>query len=460
MPIAALYVRISQDRSGDELGIARQREDCEKLVQARGWELGDVYADDDRSAFSGKLRPAYEKMLAAIAAGEVGAVVAWHPDRLHRSPVELERFIDVVNVAGAEVATVQAGEFDLGTAAGRMVARVVGAVARHESEQKSERLRRQREQMALSGRPHGGRRAFGYDRTGSEVIDAEAALIREAVDRVLAGESLRTIAFDWNSRRVASTSGGPWGVTTLKSMLTGPRLAGLRVHRGDIIGKADWPAIITREQHDAVRAVLGNPRARKQGRPATSLLGGILVCGKCGAKMHASTRSGGARRYACVVRPETKGCGKVAIHAEHTEDLVVEVVMRRLDHASLGEHADGDQFVRDRADDVAALEDRLADLADAFAEGAITRPEWMRARAGIEKRLDDARRERDAKDAKTLLAPVAELGALRELWPTLDTDQRRGVLGAVLSYVKALPATKGAVWDPERVAIPRDAWKA
>jgi DNA invertase Pin-like site-specific DNA recombinase len=458
MPIAALYVRISQDRSGDELGIARQREDCEKLVQARGWDLGDVYADDDRSAFSGKLRPAYERMMAAVAAGDVGAIVAWHPDRLHRSPIELERFIDAVNSAGAEVATVQAGEFDLGTAAGRMVARVVGAVARHESEQKSERLRRQREQMALSGRPHGGRRAFGYDRGGGKVIDAEAALIREAVDRVLSGESLRGIAIDWNNRRVASTSGKPWGVTTLRSMLTGPRLTGLRVHHGEIIGKAAWPAIITREQHDAIRAVLGNPRARKQGRPATSLLGGLLICGKCGEKMHASTRSGGARRYACAQRPETKGCGKVAIHAERTEDLVVEVVMRRLDHASLAEHVDDD--LRNGSEEVVALEDRLADLADAFAEGAITRAEWMRARAGVEKRLDEARRERDANDAKTLLEPVAQPGALRDAWPTLDADQRRSVLGAVLSYVKALPATKGPVWDPERVAIPRDAWKA
>ncbi len=158
MLAAALYVRISQDRAGDELGVKRQREDCEKLAKARGWEVGEVYTDDDRSAFSGKPRPAYEAMMTAIETGTVNAVVAWHPDRLHRSPVELERFIDVINAAGVEVATVQAGEFDLGSAAGRMVARVVGAVARHESEQKSERIRRQREQMALDGRPHGGRR--------------------------------------------------------------------------------------------------------------------------------------------------------------------------------------------------------------------------------------------------------------------------------------------------------------
>jgi DNA invertase Pin-like site-specific DNA recombinase len=73
-----------------------------------------------------------------VRAGRLDAVVTWHPDRLHRSPREVEAFIDIVNAAGIRVATVQAGEYDLSTASGRMTARVVGAVSRHESEHKSD----------------------------------------------------------------------------------------------------------------------------------------------------------------------------------------------------------------------------------------------------------------------------------------------------------------------------------
>lgn len=454
MTVAALYVRISQDRSGDELGVKRQREDCEKLAVARGWDIAEVFTDDDRSAFSGKPRPAYEAMMTDLAAGNLEAIVAWHPDRLHRSPVELERFIDVVNAAGADVATVQAGEFDLGTAAGRMVARVVGAVARHESEQKSERLRRQREQMALAGKPHGGRRAFGYDKSGSVIIEAEAAFIREAVARVVSGESARTIAFDWNRRKVQSTSGKPWSVTTLKSMLTGPRLAGLRVHRGEVVGKAEWPAILTRDEHDRVRSVLGNPRARKQGRPVTSLLGGLIYCAKCGAKMQGGARMDGSRRYVCVVRPETNGCGHVAIQGTRTEDLVVEVVMARLDTPAL---ATATASEPQPSDDVELLEDRLAELADAFAAGEVTKAEWLRARAGIEQRLASARSQREALDARSVLSPVARPGVLRATWPELDTDQRRAILAAVLERVVISPAAVGGRFDPDRISIE---WRA
>jgi DNA invertase Pin-like site-specific DNA recombinase len=92
---AALYCRISQDGEGQGLGVARQEADCRHLAERRGWEATEVYVDNDLSAYSGKTRPAYRRLLAEIEAGRVEAAVAWHPDRLHRSPVELEAFIDL-----------------------------------------------------------------------------------------------------------------------------------------------------------------------------------------------------------------------------------------------------------------------------------------------------------------------------------------------------------------------------
>jgi site-specific DNA recombinase len=87
----------------------------------------------------------------------VDVVVAWDPDRLHRSPAELETFIVAVERVGVDVVTVQAGEWDLSTANGRLTARLLGSIARHESEHKSERVRRALQQRARSGRSHGRR---------------------------------------------------------------------------------------------------------------------------------------------------------------------------------------------------------------------------------------------------------------------------------------------------------------
>ena len=60
---AAIYCRISSDPSLQAIGVTRQLEDCTALVAARGWVLTDTYTDDDVSAYSGRQRPEYTRLL-------------------------------------------------------------------------------------------------------------------------------------------------------------------------------------------------------------------------------------------------------------------------------------------------------------------------------------------------------------------------------------------------------------
>jgi site-specific DNA recombinase len=454
-PVAAIYCRISQDRAGDALGVDRQREDCEALAERHGWTIGEVFVDDDRSAYSGKPRPAYERMLEGIKAGRFSALVAWHPDRLHRSPLELESFIDLVNATGIAIATVSAGEYDLATAAGRMTARVVGAVARHESEQKSERVRRQREQAAQTGRPHGGgRRAYGYDATGAAVIDAEAVVIREVAGRFLAGDSLRAIARDLNVRGIRSASGGEWSIESLRTMLTGPRLAGLRVFRGEVVGEGIWPAILTREEHERIVAMLGNARVHRRGRPPTSALGGLLVCGRCGGKLHHSRRIDGTRRYICQAHPGTVGCGRLAIQAERTEQLVTEATLIRLDSRAMRRALTRPRKAKKPAEDHVAIEAELETLAAASGRGEITVREYLAARGPLEERLRRARAALEADLNAATLAPVVKPDInLRGAWDRLDDEGRRAILDTLIEQVTIAPADGRSRFDPDRIDV-------
>ena len=87
-----IYTRISWDPGGQRAGVERQRVDCEALCAERGWEIAQYFEDNDRSAYSGKRRQAYERMLAAVEERRLDAIVTWRNDRLHRSleahPVE------------------------------------------------------------------------------------------------------------------------------------------------------------------------------------------------------------------------------------------------------------------------------------------------------------------------------------------------------------------------------------
>src|SRR5665811_1390508 len=229
---AAIYARISMDRSGEALGVERQIEDCKKLAATKNLTVVATLQDNDISAYSGKKRPAYQQLLGLMREGEIDVVLAYHTDRLQRSMKELETYIDAADAHGISTLTVRAGEMDLATANGRMVARIVGSIARHESEQKSERVSRARLQAAQKGQAH-GHLGYGYDKNQNIVL-AEARIIREIADRIIQGDTLYSIANDLNARAVDSPGAGKWHHHHVKMLFEG-RPTGLASAQGDVV---------------------------------------------------------------------------------------------------------------------------------------------------------------------------------------------------------------------------------
>ncbi|HEX6492074.1 MAG TPA: recombinase family protein, partial [Candidatus Dormibacteraeota bacterium] len=208
---AAIYARISSDPDGTRMAITRQIEDCRAFAQRRRWQVADVYVDDDVSAYSARRRPEYSRMLDDLGAGRVDGVIVYHLDRLHRRPRELEDFLDVCTRAGVRDMACVTGEIDLATHDGQFHARILGAVSRKESDDKSRRISRKHLEIARAGRVSGGgARPYGYAEDRVTIVREEAAVIREMAQRILAGDSLRSVATDLNERGVPTVSGGEW----------------------------------------------------------------------------------------------------------------------------------------------------------------------------------------------------------------------------------------------------------
>lgn len=111
---------------------------------------------DDVSAYSGKRRPAHERMLTDIAEGRRDAVIVWHTDRLRRRPIELEQSADTCARAGVRDAVTLSGDVDLANDDGLLMARLLAAVAANESHSKSRRIARKSQERAEAGLPLGG----------------------------------------------------------------------------------------------------------------------------------------------------------------------------------------------------------------------------------------------------------------------------------------------------------------
>jgi site-specific DNA recombinase len=457
---AAIYARISSDPDGDQLGVTRQVQDCVALANLRGWAVLDQYVDDDRSAYSGKARPEYQRMLDDMRAGVVDAVIVWHLDRLHRQPKELEAFFEVCDAANLiHLATVQ-GDINLASDDGRFHARILGAVARKESDDKSRRIRRKHQEMALAGKPAGGgTRPFGYRPDRITVDPIEAGAIREAVARIRAGDSLRSIATDWNGRDVRTVRGGPWSTHVLKRMLIGARLSGQRSLHGSIAAPGQWDAIITPAETAQLRAILTNPDRRTNRTVRRYLLaGGLLRCALCDAVLVARPNGRGDRRYLCAKGPGFHGCGGIAIMAEPLEHLIAEAVLYRLDTpelaAALAGHARADSESAAAQDSVTADQAQLEELAGAYGQRRITFPEFLAAREPIEARIESARRRiARATRAAAIEDYVGQSDRLRTAWANLPLNRQRAIVASVLDRAIIGPAVRGrTLFDPGRVA--------
>lgn len=432
--------------------MSRQLSECRELADRNGWAVVEVYQDNDRSATSGKPRPEWSRLLSDLAAGRHDVLIAWHTDRLYRRLRDLVDLVEVAEKRTLKIATVRSSDLDLSTPAGRMVASLLGSVASYEGQQKAERQKAANRQRARAGVVLWTRRPFGFDRDGHEivVVKHEAALIREAADRALAGESLAGIARDLDRRGSTTSLGKPWTVTALRRVLTNPRLVGRVVHKGEDFGDRG-PKILDVDTFERIGAMLRDP-ARKKAPPSTEvrwLLSGLVRCGRDDEPMWATTSPYGRMIYRCTKCYLGRGL-------EDVDEVVLGVIAARLsrpDAASLfSDDVDLDSL-RQRAVD---LRERRDGLAAMLADGLLG-PEAVRTQAAkLTTELDEVQRSIEDAMGSTPLASVVGAEDVRAALQRLPIRDLRAVI-ETLAEVRIQPAGKGVRFDAQQVEIH---WKA
>jgi len=468
---AGLYLR--QSKSNEE-GIERQEERTRALAAARGWPVVGVFIDDDVSASKPRgPQTAWGRMLAAAA--DIDVVIAVDLDRIARSTRDLNTLID----RDLALVTVD-GEIDLASADGEFRGTMLAAIARFETRRKAERQKRANDQRAAKGLPSAWA-GYGYTREdGRDVVNpAEAAVVLETARRVIDGESLRSVAADLNRRGILSPRATlqaragqvtdrpiPWQGTTLRQMLRRPSLAGLRTHRGQVVGEFDpaaHPAILDRDAHDTLVALFGSrstptgPRAARQPR---HLLSNIARCGRCGdtlggrmIRLPPWTPKPGQKSKPTKAAYACSTCHKVRRVQEPVDALVTEYVLQRLERSDAVElFTTGDpESARAARDALAAVDARLSSAADLFAAGSIDAGQLTRITA-------TGRADRDRLEAQlaAALPPAIPRDAVgpqaREAWAGYSILRKRQILAAI-ARVTILPSGPGRSFDPDLIRV-------
>ncbi|WP_163184710.1 recombinase family protein [Cellulosimicrobium sp. SL-1] len=467
---AAIYTRISSDRTGLGDGVARQDEDIRAYAERHDYEVVAEYVENDvgASTRSRKPRPLYQEMLRRAWAGDFDVIIGDKSNRLTRRPLEFEDLIALVEARGLRIVTRSLGDLNLNTSQGRAVARTLAAWDAQEAEETSERTKRTFQQKAEQGKRH------GFVPYGWHVVDGQearhpeqAAILDEVARRVLNRESIRSIVKDFNDRELPTPAAHSrpgstkvatmtWNATSVRQLLLRERNAGLRTHNGKVIGTGRWEPLWSAEQQARLVALLTDPTRRtNRGAEVKHLLSGIAVCGLCGGMMRIVT---GRQKPAYQCRE----CLRVRRVAEDVERLVTTVIVKRLAQPDAPALFGGDpEAMRAAEEEVDALQAQLARAVDALGSGDPETAVRMieRLNVTIQPKIADARaRMRAAAPAPEFSEFVTKKDAddtPEQMWERAPLEKRRALIRHLFSVV-IQPQGPGRTFDPEKVDI---AWK-
>ncbi|HWS06357.1 MAG TPA: recombinase family protein [Xanthobacteraceae bacterium] len=378
---AFVYIRQSTaDQLKHNQESRRRQYGLAERARQLGWSSVEVIDDDLGRSGGGINRPGFERLLAAICEGRVGAVLAIEASRLARNGRDWHTLIEFCGLVGTVIVD-EDGIYDPRHPNDRLLLGMKGTMSELELS-----LFRQRSQEALKQKARRGalflRVAAGYVKAGRERIEKDPdQRIQDALKLVFSKfaefQSVRQvhvwlrdegISLPAKSQKAAQERAIVWKLplyNSVHNILTNPVYAGAyafgrtmskvsvengrkRVRRGFRRSQTEWDVLL-KDQHEGYitwsefernqRAIAdnatgkGSASARGAVRRGELLMPGLLRCGHCGRKLYVGY-GGKAGRYYCQGARVNHGVGRCisfgGLRADHAVGAEVLRVLKPL----------------------------------------------------------------------------------------------------------------------------------
>jgi len=345
-----------------------------------GWNSVEIIDDDLGRSGGGINRPGFERLLAAICEGRVGAVLAIEASRLARNGRDWHTLIEFCGLVGTIIVD-EDGIYDPRHPNDRLLLGMKGTMSELELS-----LFRQRSQEALKQKARRGalflRVAAGYVKAGRERIEKDPDqrvqdALRLVFSKFAVFQSVRQvhvwlrdegISLPAKSQKVTQERAIVWKLplyNSVHNILTNPVYAGAyafgrtmskvsvengrkRVRRGLRRSQMEWDVLL-KDQHEGYitwsefernqRVIAdnatgkGSASARGAVRRGELLMAGLLRCGHCGRKLYVGY-GGKAGRYYCQGARVNHGVGRCisfgGLRADHAVGAEVLRVLKPL----------------------------------------------------------------------------------------------------------------------------------
>lgn len=452
----ACYIRVSTLDQVEGYSLDVQRERLTAYCTAQGWDDFSIYMDDGESGTNID-RPGLKRMVRHIEEKKINAVVVLKLDRLSRKQKDVLYLLEEVFEKHNVIFKSATEPFDTSTPLGKAMIGVLAVFAQLERDMIIERTTTGKRQRISGGKWSGGNVAFGYtwnkEEEQLEIVEEEAAVVREIFLRFTRGESRESIAL-WASKRTSRYIDN----TIIKNMLSRATYAGLLQH-GEEVFDGNHEPIVSMIDFKEAQAEL---KRRKEGLSPKGvyLLTGLLRCGLCGGSIIQSniTRKKPNKTYhydfcACASqqikkRNQERKC-TLGFHRRHEIEAFVIDSIKNIEDTEIKTKESLNARREDSTDSrrealesrIKVLDNGMNNLFEAIQEGAVKASAVASRIAQLEKEKDAL--EQQLEDIKDMEKPVTvnyeEIKEVGDAWNHLTEDERKSVLRRLILQVVLNP---------------------
>ena len=376
----AIYTRKSTDEGLEQAfnSLDAQREACAAFILSQkheGWTVLPTLYDDGGYSGGTMERPALQRLLADIEAGQIDVVVVYKVDRLTRALSDFAKLVEVFDRRGVSFVSITQ-QFNTTTSMGRLTLNILLSFAQFERELIGERVRDKIAASKKKGMWMGGTVPLGYDAKDRKLVinKAEARTVVDIYRRYLRLKSVRALQVELDtagirSKRRVRPDGTDHGNQrfsqgALYLLLQNRTYRGEATHKGNAY-PGEHAAIVDKPLWDAVQAVLADNRVQRASgvnTKAPSLLTGLLF-DEAGERLTPtwSVKKGTRYRYyvsTSLVKGDKANSTRRRIPAGNLETIVMERLRRLLssrgelldaiEGASIGRTGQGQMIQRGR----------------------------------------------------------------------------------------------------------------
>lgn len=295
-----LYTRKSTDEKERQiLSLPSQRAEALK-------RFGDLkiisLPGESVSAFEPYKRPVFADMIARIKKGEAQGIIAWHPDRLSRNPMDAAQIIYLVDTGKIKDLKFNSYYFD-NSPEGKMMLQITLSQSKYSSDKLSKDVKRGLDKKASTGwRP--GLAPLGYLNSkikdkGEQTIHNDPEryqLVKQIWQMMLTGNytiaQIHKIATDEWKLRLPATKKRPtrkMRLSGLYKLFTTTFYYGYYEWPSETWHKGNHEPMISEDEYDRVQFLLGR-KGRPRPKTHKFAFTGLMRCGGCGASITAEEK--------------------------------------------------------------------------------------------------------------------------------------------------------------------------